>query len=158
MRLLIPLIVTAATLPLAGCIGLAGSGERQYPLDTLNTATIDLNDNALRVWLMRTREEHAEGFMFVPEDQIADDQGMLFVFSDERLRSFWMKDTITPLDIAFARFDGTIVATHTMPALTLRGFSSIEPAMFALEVKAGTFERLGVAVGDRLEIPDDVFK
>jgi uncharacterized membrane protein (UPF0127 family) len=83
---------------------------------------------------------------------------MLFVFPDERLRGFWMKNTITSLDIAFARMDGTIVAIHTMPPLTLETFPSFEPAMFALEVKAGTFAALGIQEGDKLVIPDEVFK
>lgn len=96
--------------------------------------------------------------MYVPEREIADDQGMLFVFPDERYLGFWMKNTITPLDIAYARMDGTIVTTHTMPILTLQTYPSYEPAMFALEVKAGTFERLGIAAGDRIDIPDEVFK
>lgn len=96
--------------------------------------------------------------MHVAADEIADDQGMLFVFPDERLRGFWMKNTITSLDIAFARFDGTVVAIHTMPPLTLRSFPSYEPAMFALEVKAGTFARIGLKEGDKLEIPASIFK
>jgi uncharacterized membrane protein (UPF0127 family) len=54
--------------------------------------------------------------------------------------------------------DGTIVAIHTMPPLTLQTFSSIEPAMFALEVKSGILGKLGVQEGDKLVIPDDVFK
>ena len=96
--------------------------------------------------------------MHVPAKEIDDDQGMLFVFSDERLRGFWMRNTITPLDIAYARMDGTIVKIWQMPVLTLHTFSSIEPAMFALEVKQGTFERLNVQEGDIISIPDDAFK
>ena len=92
------------------------------------------------------------------ESEIADDQGMLFVFPDERYQGFWMKNTITPLDIAYARMDGTIVTIQTMPPLTLQTFPSYEPAMFAFEVKAGTFARLGIGTGDHLDIPDDVFK
>jgi hypothetical protein len=94
--------------------------------------------------------------MFVPPEEIADDQGMLFVFSDESIRGFWMRNTITPLDIAFARMDGTIVKIWQMPPRTLQTFSSIEPAMFALEVKQGTFGRLGIKEGDRLDIPPEV--
>lgn len=96
--------------------------------------------------------------MWVPESEIADDQGMLFVFPDERYLGFWMKNTITSLDVAFARYDGTIVAMHTMPILTLETFPSYEPAMFALEVKAGTFDKLGIHVGDRIDVAEDVFK
>ena len=53
---------------------------------------------------------------------------------------------------------GRIVKTHTMPPLTLQTFPSIEPAMFALEVKAGTFEKLGIAEGDQIIIPEEVLK
>ena len=96
--------------------------------------------------------------MHVAADEIAPDEGMLFVFPDEQVRSFWMKDTIISLDIAFARADGTIVATHAMPPLTLRSFGSVEPAMFALEMAAGSFDRLGIAPGDQIDIPDSIFK
>lgn len=164
-----------------GCVGApstsAGAAppsatQRDFPLDKLKTATVTIDAPAapgqdaaqaahraqFRVWLALSSAQHQEGLMYVPAEEIADDQGMLFVFSDERMRGFWMKNTITALDIAFARMDGTIVAIHTMPPLTLQSFSSIEPAMFALEVKSGTFARLGVLEGDKLVIPDEVFK
>jgi uncharacterized membrane protein (UPF0127 family) len=136
---------------------------RKYSLDSLATATITIDGDPFRVWLAQefdtTRPGMVEeGLMFVPTDEIADDQGMLFVFSDEQIRGFWMKNTIAPLDIAFARMDGTIVKIWQMPPLTLETFSSIEPAMFALEVKQGTFERLGIKEGDQMVIPAGVFK
>jgi len=146
-----------------GCIGspasdAASSTRRQYPLETLPTSTVRINDDTFRVWLALDADRREEGLMFVPANEIADDQGMLFVFPDERYLGFWMKNTITALDIAYARMDGTIVTTHTMPTLTLQTFPSYEPAMFALEVKAGTFERLGIKAGDVLDIPQDLFK
>ncbi len=136
---------------------------RRYPLDTLPTATIQANGHDLQVWLAQEFDPQRptvvqEGLMHVRPEEIADDQGMLFVFSDERLRSFWMLNTITPLDIAFARWDGTIVKIWQMPPRTLQSFPSIEPAMFALEMKQGTFARLGVIEGGQLTIPDVVFK
>ena len=121
-------------------------------------ATISINGHEFRVWLAEETDQHLEGMMYVSEDEIADDQGMLFVFPDERLHAFWMKNTITPLDIAYARMNGTIVKTWTMTPLRLQSYPSIEPAMFALEVKAGTFEQLGIREGDRIAIPDEVFK
>jgi uncharacterized membrane protein (UPF0127 family) len=141
----------------------ASDAARQYPLDSLPTATIQAKGQDVRVWLAQEFDPQRpdivqEGLMHVPPEEIADDQGMLFVFSDERLRSFWMLNTITPLDIAFARWDGTVVKTWQMPPRTLQTFPSIEPAMFALEVKQGAFARLGLQDGDRLTIPDVVFK
>lgn len=163
----------------SGCVGTPistgsspappSNSQRDFPLNNLRIATIAIRpqdkspqstatDPSIRSWLALTSEQHQEGLMFVPVEEIADDQGMLFVFNDERIRGFWMKNTITALDIAFARMDGTIVAIHTMPPLTLQSFSSFEPAMFALEVKAGILGKLGVQEGDKLIIPAEVFK
>ncbi len=141
----------------------ASDARRQYPLDSLATATITIRGQVLRVWLAQEFDATrpgvvTEGLMHVPAEEIADDQGMLFVFSDEALRGFWMHNTIAPLDIAYTRADGTIVKIWQMPVLTWQTFPSIEPAMFALEVKQGTFKRLGVVEGDRMVISDAVFK
>lgn len=150
----------ATTRPATG--GRASDASREYPLDSLPTSTVTIDGHLLRVWLAQesapqpagtNRSIVEEGLMFVPSSEIADDQGMLFVFSDERLRGFWMRNTIAPLDIAFARMNGTIVKIWQMPPLTLQTFSSVEPAMFALEVKQGTFARLGIKEGDAMEFP-----
>lgn len=130
---------------------------RDFPLSELPTAVITLKDREIRVWLAATPDTQQEGLMHVTAGEIADDQGMLFVFPAEAQRFFWMKNTVISLDIAYARSDGTIVRTWTMPPLTLQNYPSVEPAMFALEMKAGSFERLGVKAGDRIAIPPDVF-
>ncbi len=134
----------------------SSSRFRRYPLDTLPQSRIRVNGNDLRVWLAITDAQHMEGLMHVPAEEIADDQGMLFVFPDEEERSFWMRNTITSLDIAYMRTDGTIVKTYTMPPLTLNSFPSIEPARWVLEVKAGTFARLGIDAGDVVSIPREL--
>lgn len=134
---------------------------RRYPLDSLPTSTVTIEKHILRVWVAAENDPERpgvvqEGLMHVPAAELADDQGMLFVFPDEQLRGFWMKNTIAPLDIAFARMNGTIVRIWQMPPLTLQTFSSVEPAMFALEAKQGTFARLGIQEGQRLEIPPEL--
>lgn len=131
---------------------------RKFPLESLSTSTVTIGDNTFRVWLAISFDQTQEGLMYVSQDRIADDQGMLFVFDRDDFRAFWMKNTITPLDIAFIRSDGTIVKIHTMPRLTLQTFPSLTPARFALEVKAGAFAQLGIREGDRVDIPADVFK
>lgn len=154
---------SAASQPTSGAAVRTSDKARRYDLDKIPTSTVAINDATFRVWLAQDFDPRwpglvQEGLMHVPTAEIADDQGMLFVFSDERVRGFWMRNTIAPLDIAFARFDGTIVAVWQMPPLTLELFSSIEPAMFALEVKQGTFGRLGIKEGDKLVYPPDVFQ
>lgn len=149
-------------LGVGGCVGAPPSdnggsdsaARRKFPLDSLPTKTITVRQHAIRAWLATTPEQQQEGLMFVTAEEIADDQGMLFVFPSERELGFWMKNTVTALDIAFARADGTIVSIYTMPPLTLETFPSIEPCLYALEVKAGTFARLGVQEGDQILVPE----
>ncbi|MCL2330586.1 MAG: DUF192 domain-containing protein, partial [Phycisphaerae bacterium] len=83
---------------------------------------------------------------------------MLFVFSNERSLGFWMANTITALDIAYIAADGRIVRTYTMAPLETRTYPSIEPAQFALEVRAGLFAELGIAAGQYVDIPESVLK
>jgi uncharacterized membrane protein (UPF0127 family) len=147
----------------AGSTARSSDTLRRYPLSTLPVAQVIIRGHTFRVWLAQEFDPHRpgvveEGLMHVLPEEIADDQGMLFVFSDERVRGFWMLNTVTPLDIAFARSDGTIVRIWQMPPRTTRTFSSIEPAMYALEVKQGTFSRLGIVEGDRINLPPEVFK
>jgi uncharacterized membrane protein (UPF0127 family) len=142
----------------AGGNGRISDAQRRYPLDSLPTASVRVRSADLRVWVVQESDPNRpgvvqEGLMFVPPEELPDNQGMLFVFDEERIRGFWMRNTITPLDIAFARANGTIVKTQQMPPLTLETFSSVEPAMFALEMKQGSFAKIGLREGDRLEIP-----
>ena len=78
---------------------------------------------------------------------------MLFVFEEERELSFWMKDTLIPLDILFIDGEQGIVDIQTMvpepgvPTRNLTVYPSVEPAMYALEVNAGVAAELGLTVG-----------
>ncbi len=138
--------------------GRASDARRAFPLDTLPTAQVQVNDTTLEAWVVDNDQERAEGLMFVPDEELANDEAMLFVFPNEQMLGFWMLNTITPLDIAYARMDGTIVTIWQMPPLTIQSFPSLEPAMFALEAREGTFERLGIREGDQLIIPEAIIK
>jgi uncharacterized protein len=84
---------------------------------------------------------------------LAEDAGMLFVFDQEQPLSFWMKDTLIPLSIAYVAADGRIVDIQDMQPLDETPHPSAEPAQYALEVNQGFFEERGVAVGDAIELP-----
>lgn len=75
---------------------------------------------------------------------------MLFIFPDEWMLSFWMKNTGLPLSIAFARRDGTIVSIEDLEPYSERPVSSRLPARYALEMSRGWFARHGVLEGDVL--------
>lgn len=98
-------------------------------------------------------EEMARGLM--GRTALAEDAGMLFVYPNERELSFWMKDTLIPLSIAFMDDGGRIVDIQDMKALddAPPHYTSAEPARYALEVNKGFFDERGVEVGDRARLP-----
>ena len=83
------------------------------------------------------------------------ERGMIFVFDHEDYHSFWMKNVIIPLDIAYIDSDGTIVSTYTMAPLDSRQgrYPSVQPVRYAIEVSANVWTRLGIEAGDQLVIP-----
>ncbi len=97
--------------------------------------------------------ERARGLMY--RTALAEDRGMLFVFDEEQELSFWMKNTLIPLSIAFMDSEGRIVDIQDMKALDADPphYVSAEPARYALEVNQGFFEERGVEVGDRTDLP-----
>jgi uncharacterized membrane protein (UPF0127 family) len=98
-------------------------------------------------------DEMAKGLM--GRTALAEDAGMLFVYPEERELSFWMRDTLIPLSIAFMDGEGRIIDIQDMKALDDRPphYTSAEPARYALEVNEGFFEERGVEVGDRARLP-----
>jgi hypothetical protein len=81
--------------------------------------------------------------------------GMLFVFEEPSIVSFWMKDTTIPLSIAFIKEDGTIAQIERMQPQDLTRISSNEPVQYVLEVRQGWFEERGLKPGIGVEIPRD---
>ena len=83
-------------------------------------------------------------------EELPPRQGMLFVFERSEPRSFWMKNTVIPLSIAYLDDRLVIREIHDMEPLSLEPVRSSRPAKYALEVNQGAFEELGIQVGDRL--------
>lgn len=132
-------------------------------LDRMETAVVLIRGHAFQVWLARTPAQLQRGLMQVPAQRMvpppgAAGRGMLFIFPSERPLSFWMYNTIIPLDIAYIRGDGVIVRTYTMAPMETQPYPSGEPALYALEVSAGLFEQLDIKAGDKVEIPQSVLK
>jgi uncharacterized membrane protein (UPF0127 family) len=86
---------------------------------------------------------------------LAPKRGMLFVFSSERVRSFWMKNTLIPLDMLFVKEDMTIagIQRDTVP-LSLESRSVSIPAQYVIEVNGGFTARHGIEAGSRIVLKD----
>ncbi len=99
----------------------------------------------------RTPMERARGLMDRPS--LAEDAAMLFVFEQETYLTFWMKETLIPLDILFLDAQGLVVDVQTMqtqPAASeaeLKRYRSAWPARYAIELNAGLARALEVVPG-----------
>jgi len=98
----------------------------------------------------RTADERAEGLMY--REDVPDGTGMLFVFPDSQVRSFWMANTYVPLDIAYLDPSFRIVDIVAMEPLVTDSYPSAAPAMYGLEVRQGWFAEESIAVGTRAQI------
>lgn len=109
------------------------------------------NGVSLQAELALNRNSHRIGLMHRTADNLPPDRGMLFVFPEKEIRSFWMKNTLIPLDIAFIDDTGTIRQIERMEPHDLSSTKSRDELRYALETHAGWFAEQGVQVGDRIE-------
>ncbi|MDR0586870.1 MAG: DUF192 domain-containing protein [Treponema sp.] len=100
--------------------------------------------------LAKTAREKQTGLMFRKE--LKDGKGMLFIFENDEVQSFWMKNTLIPLSIAFIYYDGTILEIKDLYPNDLGSVHSSRSVRYALEAPRGWFARAGVASGDRLDL------
>jgi len=96
-----------------------------------------------------TPDARSQGLMH--RDSLPEDYGMLFVYPEEQILSFWMRNTRIPLDIAFIDRSGFILEIQHMEPHDDTSHASRQPAMYALELRSGWFEDHGVEPGDRVE-------
>ena len=103
-----------------------------------------------------TPDKQQLGLMF--RESMPRDHGMLFIFSGETMRSFWMKNTRIPLDIMYFDKDLKLVSVAVAkPCRTPRcpTYASEGPAQYVLELNAGKAAELGVRPGDELKLHID---
>lgn len=102
------------------------------------------------VEIAETDDARHLGLMF--RESMKEDEGMLFVFSDEEPQGFYMKNTIISLDIIFINSKKKIVKIHhrTEP-FSERDLPSVKPAKYVVEVNAGFTEKFGVREGDFID-------
>lgn len=128
-------------MPLAAC-----SADNRIVINSAN------GDHAFTVDVVDTEETRRRGLMFV--EQLAPDAGMLFDFKGSQPVSFWMVNTLIPLDMIFIRADGVIANVHVnaRPG-DPTSIPSDGPVQFVLEIPGGRSVELGIKAGDTAEHP-----
>ena len=143
------------SLTVLGAIVAGMSAVRVRPAPPTVSIRTDTGTVTVRVEVARTPEAWSRGLM--GRQTLAENTGMLFIFPDDTVRTFWMKDTVIPLDVIFVNASGAIVSIKTMaPCVNKPACPTYEsgvPARYALEVAAGFAARNGVRPGDALTLP-----
>jgi hypothetical protein len=149
-------LLAACTIPangdtkVAGCIAGASRGQSAAGMEQVTLCiTSGTKTHAFTVEVAASSAQQAKGMMFRTE--MADNTGMIFPFPQPRPASFWMKNTVIPLDIIFVRTNGTIesIAENTVP-YSEESVVSGEPVGAVLELRGGLSSELGISAGDRV--------
>ena len=110
---------------------------------------------AVRVEIAADDPTREQGLMF--RDRLADDRGMIFFFAQKGVYSFWMKNTLIPLDMTWIDGDRKVVFVATdVPPCQADPCPSYGPtkeeALYVLETAPGVMKKHGVAVGSTLKL------
>ena len=112
--------------------------------------TIRIGDQELLVEMVDTLQLQIRGLS--GRESLGEREGMLFVYENPQVLSFWMRDMRFAIDIIWIDGNGIItgIAANVSPDTFPQMFSSIVPVRYVLEVPAGWAERHGVSTGDQL--------
>jgi len=119
--------------------------------DNLTIKNNDENLISYKVEVIRSPEKQRLGLMFRKE--LTKKTGILFVFKEEKKASFWMKNTLIPLDIIFISKDGKIdfIKINAKPG-SLKRIRSKNKIIAVLEINSGESYALGINQNSRVEI------
>lgn len=134
------------------------------PARAAGVAEVDIGGETFTLELALDAAARSQGLMY--RDHIAADGGMLFVFPNIARRHFWMKNCLVDMDILFLDDGGVITTIMEMFAEPPRGenesiaayharlprYPSGAPVRYAIELRHGTAERLGLGTGMRLDL------
>lgn len=143
-QMLRPLALALASLLLSSPV----SAQLQTPQPKLPTVALSAGMHNIVAEVAATPQQRQIGMMM--RTQMAQHEGMLFVFEQPTRQCFWMRNTLLPLAIAFIADDGRVVNVAEMQPQTDDSHCSTEPVRYVLEMNKGWFDKRGIKAGARL--------
>lgn len=149
---LIVVLVILVVLP--GVLNKESSEEVYYMFQKESELTIidslGIQKVKINIEIADTDYERQLGLM--KRVSMEEKQGMLFIFPTEIMQSFWMRNTLIPLDMIFINSNKKIVTIHkNTKVLSDQSYPSTAPAKYVLEVNAGFTDKYKLIVGDVIE-------
>ncbi len=114
--------------------------------------SVTLNGKNVLVEIANNDQERSVGLMY--REHLDENKGMLFTYPDENIRSFWMKNTLIPLDMIFINKNFEIVDIHQAEPCPKEGEcpSYGAKAQYILEVNKGFSQKNNISVGNKIKI------
>jgi uncharacterized membrane protein (UPF0127 family) len=146
LSVLLPLVFPALAL---AAPAVAPSG---LPVETITIDT-KTGPHSFTVEVAADEESREKGLMY--RTAMAPDAGMLFDFKTPQLVSFWMENTVLPLDMLFVRANGTVarIKANATP-YSRENIPSGEPVQLVIELNAGRAAALGITEGAKVHAPE----
>lgn len=148
-RLLITVALAAIFLfVVLGASRLPQSSVPGVPTQVPQLRTVELKGQTIRVSIVDTEDARRQGLS--GRAGLDPDEGMLFIFPEDGIHGFWMKDMHFSIDILWLSADGSIVymAQNVSPDTYPQNFGPDTPTRYVLELAAGYAETHGVDIGD----------
>ena len=146
-------LLACALLGAAACSD--GDGDLGRPHQRVDRLELSVAGRPVSCELAVTDREHGRGLM--GRTKLGPDEGMLFVYTSALPRTFWMRDTLIPLDIVFLDDAGTVLnVAEAAAGVEKPGFHSRGPARMVLELNRGWSARHGLEAGARVEVPAEI--
>lgn len=152
-------VILGGALVFLSFVGGLSANAQSGPQEQLETRGLAIETQTgeryvFDVELALTPQQQQRGLMY--RTTMPANSGMIFIFSQDRPASFWMKNTYLSLDIIFIRSDGIIanIARGTVPC-SEESVPSDGPVRAVLELNAGTTQLLSIEAGDRIDFPLD---
>ena len=144
-------VLLGASLSLAAVAACAQEADVKFQKSSLVIVTAS-REIKFDVEMATTDAERAHGLMY--RKQLGAYEGMLFDFYQEMPVSFWMKNTLIPLDMIFIAADGTVKHVHANAVpLSTDAVPSRFPVRAVLEINGGSAALLGIKPGDKVRHP-----
>ncbi len=129
------------------------ANEREIPIENFYKTELKIKDRSFTLWLALNPKQQREGLSSLDINQVTKDKGMLFIYPFNEIQTFWMKETLINLDIAFIDEEGIISDIYKMKNSSMKCFSSTKPIRYVLELREGVFQELNLTVGERIDFP-----
>ncbi len=115
------------------------------------TFTDTLGNAKIKIDLEIADSEYERQLGLMNRKSMEETQGMLFIFQYERMQSFWMRNTLIPLDILFINKDKEIITIHkNTETLSAQSYPSTAPAIYVVELVGGFTDKYNIVKGDKI--------